>query len=151
MTAGCGGFVDITAHAKKIVFSGLFRAGGLDLAVGDGRLEIRRDGRFPKFVPAVEHVTFSGRRARATGQEIVFVTERCVLKLLPAGLTVTEIAPGVDLERDVLQQAAIPLAVAPALATMDARLFTDAPMRLELSRRPSRIAAFRERRKPRFE
>ena len=141
VTAGCGGFVDITAHAKKIVFSGFFRAGGLDLAVGDGRLAIRRDGRFPKFVPAVEHVTFSGRRARATGQEIVYVTERCVLKLLPAGLTVTEIAPGVDLERDVLRQAAIPLAVAADLATMDERLFTAAPMGLALPARPSRIAA----------
>jgi acyl CoA:acetate/3-ketoacid CoA transferase len=140
VTAGCGGFVDITAHARKIVFSGFFRAGGLDLDIGDGRLAIRREGRFPKFVSAVEHVTFSGRRARATGQEVIFVTERCVLKLLPHGLTVTEIAPGVELQRDVLAQAAIPLAVAADLALMDARLFTDAPMELALPQRPPRIA-----------
>jgi acyl CoA:acetate/3-ketoacid CoA transferase len=141
VTAGCGGFVDITAHARKIVFSGFFRAGGLELDIGGGRLAIRREGRFPKFVPAVEHVTFSGRRARATGQDVTFVTERCVLKLLPQGLTVTEVAPGVDLARDVLAQAAIPLAVAADVAPMDARLFTDAPMGLALAARPSRLAA----------
>jgi acyl CoA:acetate/3-ketoacid CoA transferase len=141
VTAGCGGFVDITAHARKIVFSGFFRAGGLELDIGGGRLAIRREGRFPKFVPAVEHVTFSGRRARATGQDVTFVTERCVLKLLPQGLTVTEVAPGVDLARDVLAQAAIPLAVAADVAPMDARLFTDAPMGLSLAARPSRLAA----------
>ncbi|MBK7590628.1 MAG: acyl CoA:acetate/3-ketoacid CoA transferase [Betaproteobacteria bacterium] len=140
VTAGCGGFVDITAHARKLVFSGFFRAGGLELDIGGGKLAIRREGRVPKFVPAVEHVTFSGRRARATRQEVVFVTERCVLKLLPQGLTVTEIAPGLDLQRDVLAQAAIPLAVAADLATMDARLFTEAPMQLALPQRPSRIA-----------
>ena len=140
VTAGCGGFVDITAHARRIVFSGFFRAGGLDLDIGGGRLSIRREGRFAKFVPAVEHVTFSGRRARATGQDVTFVTERCVLKLLPQGLTVTEIAPGVDLARDVLAQAAIPLAVAPDVAPMDARLFTAAPMGLALARHASRLA-----------
>ena len=141
VTAGCGGFVDITAHAKKIVYSGFFRAGGLDLAIGNGRLTIRREGRVPKFVPAVEHVSFSGRRARATGQEVLYVTERCVLKLLPEGLAVIEIAPGVDLERDVLRQSAIPLALSPALATMDARLFTEARIGLALPRRASRIDA----------
>lgn len=143
VTAGCGGFVDITAHARKVVFSGFFRAGGLDLEVGGGRLAIKREGRFPKFVPAVEHVTFAG--ARAAGRDILYVTERCVLRLLPAGLTVVEIAPGVDLDNDVLAQAAIPLAVAADLKPMDARLFTDAPMQLQLPSRPSRIAAARQR------
>jgi acyl CoA:acetate/3-ketoacid CoA transferase len=143
VTAGCGGFVDITAHARKIVFSGFFRAGGLELEVGNGRLAIRREGRFPKFVPAVEHVTFAG--SRAAGREIVYVTERCVIRLLSQGLTVVEIAPGVDLQKDVLAQAGIPLAVAPVVATMDSRLFVDAPMALALPRRPSRIEAARER------
>lgn len=145
VTAGCGGFIDITAHARKIVFSGFFRAGGLDLEVGNGRLAIRREGKFPKFVPAVEHVTFAG--ARAGGRDILYVTERCVIRLLPEGLTVVEIAPGVDLEKDVLAQAAIPLRVAADLEPMDARLFTDAPMALRLPERPSRIAAARERAK----
>ncbi len=143
VTAGCGGFVDITAHARKIVFSGFFRAGGLEVGVGDGRLSIRREGRLPKFVPAVEHVTFAG--ARAEGRDILYVTERCVVRLLPQGLTVVEIAPGVDLEADVLAQAAIPLAVAPNLAHMDARLFVDRSMGLRLPVRPSQVATVRER------
>jgi propionate CoA-transferase len=143
VTAGCGGFVDITAHARKVVFSGFFRAGGLDLEIGGGKLAIKREGKFPKFVPAVEHVTFAG--ARAVGREILYVTERCVIRLMPEGLTVVEIAPGIDLEKEVLGQAAIPLRVSPDLKTMDARLFTDAPMELVLPKRASRIDAARER------
>jgi propionate CoA-transferase len=139
VTAGCGGFVDITAHAKKIVFTGFFRAGGLELDIGDGRLSITREGRLAKFVPKVEHVTFSGRRGKATGQDVTYVTERCVIRLQPRGLVVTEIAPGVDLQRDVLAQAAIPLEVADDLMLMDARLFTDRPMQLTLPLRASRI------------
>ncbi|MDQ2079625.1 malonate decarboxylase subunit alpha [Xanthobacteraceae bacterium Astr-EGSB] len=143
VTAGCGGFVDITAHARKLVFSGFFRAGGLDLEVGGGRLAIRREGKFPKFVPAVEHVTFAG--ARAAGRDILYITERCVIRLMPEGLTVVEIAPGIDLDKEVLAQAAIPLKVSPDIKTMDSRLFTDAPMQLCLPVRPSRIVAARER------
>jgi acyl CoA:acetate/3-ketoacid CoA transferase len=139
VTAGCGGFVDITAHAKKIVFTGFFRAGGLALDIGDGRLSIRREGSLAKFVPRVEHVTFSGRRGKATGQDVTYVTERCVMRLQPQGLVVTEIAPGVDLQRDVLAQAAIQLEVADDLKLMDARLFTDRPMQLTLPVRASRI------------
>ena len=133
VTAGCGGFVDITAHARKLVFSGFFRAAGLDLDLAGGRLAIRKDGKFPKFVPAVEHVTFSGRRAREQKQDVTYVTERCVIRLADGGLTVTEIAPGVDLARDVLAQAAIELKVAPDLKTMDARLFRPEPMGLTLA------------------
>jgi propionate CoA-transferase len=141
VTAGCGGFVDITAHAKKIVFTGFFRAGGLELDIGDGRLVVKREGRFAKFVPEVEHVTFSGRRGKATGQDVTYVTERCVIRLTPQGLVVTEVAPGIDVARDVLAQAAIPLAVADDLKLMDARLFTDQPMRLTLPVRASRLVA----------
>jgi propionate CoA-transferase len=143
VTAGCGGFVDITAHARKVVFSGFFRAGGLELEVGGGKLAIKREGKFPKFVPAVEHVTFAG--ARAVGRDILYVTERCVIRLLPQGLTVVEIAPGIDLDKDVLAQAAIALKVAPDLKIMDTRLFTDAPIGLKLPARASRIAVARER------
>ncbi|HLB14543.1 MAG TPA: acyl CoA:acetate/3-ketoacid CoA transferase, partial [Burkholderiales bacterium] len=135
VTAGCGGFVDITAHARKLVFSGFFCAAGLELELRDGRLTIRKDGKFAKFVPRVEHVTFSGRRAREQQQDITYVTERCVIRLLEQGLTVTEVAPGVDLERDVLKGAAIELKVAPDLRTMDARLFRPEPMGLELGPR----------------
>jgi acyl CoA:acetate/3-ketoacid CoA transferase len=144
VTAGCGGFVDITAHARKLVFSGFFRAGGLELELRDGRLAIQRDGSVAKFVPQVEHVTFSGRRAREQRQHVTYVTERCVIRLLERGLTVTEIAPGVDLERDVLGGAAIELKVAPDLKAMDARLFRPEPMGLELGRpRNPRLGASR--------
>lgn len=132
VTAGCGGFIDITAHARKVVFSGYFRAGGLRLTVGDGRLRIDEEGRIAKFVPAVEHVTFSGARAVEQGQDVTYVTERCVIRLVDGRLTVTEVAPGADLERDVLARSGTPLAVSPALRSMDARLFVDRPFGLDL-------------------
>jgi propionate CoA-transferase len=130
-TAGAGGFVDITARAKKIVFSGTFNAGA-KMHLDDGRLVIDVEGKIAKFVPKVDQISFSGKRAQMQGQNITYVTERCVIRLLPGGLTVTEIAPGVDLQRDVLDQAATPLQVSADLALMDARLFEDAPMGLVL-------------------
>jgi propionate CoA-transferase len=130
-TAGAGGFVDITARAKKIVFSGNFNAGA-KMHLDAGRLVIDKEGKIAKFVPKVDQVSFSGKRAQMQGQDITYVTERCVIRLLPQGLTVTEIAPGLDLQRDVLDQATTPLHVARDLAVMDARLFRDAPMGLAL-------------------
>src|SRR6266545_4687796 len=99
VTAGVGGFADITSSARSIVFSGTFTAGGRDIGIEDGRLVIRRDGSIPKFVKHVSAVTFSGRRALDQGQQVRYVTERCVIELKPEGLTVVELAPGVDLER----------------------------------------------------
>ncbi|MDF3904455.1 acyl CoA:acetate/3-ketoacid CoA transferase [Paracoccus sp. AS002] len=130
-TAGAGGFVDITARAKRIVFSGNFNAGA-KMRLEGGGLVIDREGKVAKIVPKVDQVSFSGRRAVAQGQQVIYVTERCVLRLLPEGLTVAEIAPGVDLQRDVLDQAATPLRVADDLREMDAALFRDAPMGLVL-------------------
>jgi acyl CoA:acetate/3-ketoacid CoA transferase len=130
VTAGAGGFIDITARARNLVFSGYFTAGGLELAFGDGELHVVKEGRVRKFVADVEHVTFSGRRAMAQGQHVVYITERCVLRLESEGLTIVEIAPGVDLERDVLAQSDIPLRVSPALRLMDERLFRPEPMNL---------------------
>ena len=131
LTAGCGGFVDITTHARKLVFCGFFTAGA-KLQAGDGRLTIAQEGKSRKLVKSVEHVTFSARMALARGQQVRYVTERCVIDLTPRGLTVREIAPGIDLERDVLAQADFPLAIAPDLKTMDERLFRDAPIGLRL-------------------
>ncbi|MCE4573935.1 acyl CoA:acetate/3-ketoacid CoA transferase [Caballeronia sp. CLC5] len=131
LTAGCGGFVDITAHARRIVFSGFFTAGA-QLEVGGGRLVILKEGRTRKFVRTAEQITFSGRVGRERGQRVTYVTERCVIDLLDDGLTVREIAPGVDLQRDILDQADIELKVAPDLREMDAALFTDAPFGLRL-------------------
>jgi acyl CoA:acetate/3-ketoacid CoA transferase len=131
VTAGAGGFVDITARAKKIVFSGYFTAGA-GLEVDDGKLVVAKEGRVKKMVEAVEQVSFSGPRAVAQGQEIVYVTERCVMRLTAEGVTVTELAPGVDLKRDVLERAEFPLRVADRLATMDAALFHPKPFGLAL-------------------
>ena len=130
-TAGAGGFVDITARAKKIVFSGNFNAGA-KMRIEGGKLVIEKEGRIAKIVPKVDQVSFSGKRARMQGQDITYVTERCVIRLLPEGLTVTEVAPGMDLRRDVLDQAATPLNVSPDLRLMDAALFNDGPMGLRL-------------------
>ncbi|HJS86050.1 MAG TPA: CoA-transferase [Acetobacteraceae bacterium] len=145
LTAGCGGFVDITASARKIVFSGYFTAGGLKVSAGHGLLRIEREGKIAKFVPKVGHVTFSGRSAAARGQDVTYVTERCVLKLREAGLRVVELAPGVDLQRDVLARAGTPLEVAPDLKRMDERLFRPEPFGLELLARAAGSAAPAER------
>jgi len=131
VTAGAGGFVDITARAKKIVFSGYFTAGA-GLEIEGGALRIVKEGKIRKLVNAVEQITFSGPRAVAQGQDIVYVTERCVLLQEREGLTITEIAPGVDLERDVLAQSEFPLRVSPTLKQMDAALFRPAPIGLSL-------------------
>jgi propionate CoA-transferase len=132
VTAGAGGFIDITTAARNLVFSGAFCAGRQDIEVNDGRLSIRDDGKVAKFVPAVEHVTFSGRMASERGQNVTFITERCVIRLLPEGLTVTEIAPGVDLEQNILNRVEIPLRVSPDLRLMDERVFRPEHMGLTL-------------------
>jgi acyl CoA:acetate/3-ketoacid CoA transferase len=131
LTAGCGGFVDITTHAPRLVFCGFFTAGA-KLDVGQGRLTIGQEGKSRKFVNAIEHVTFSGRMGRRRGQRVTYVTERCVIDLTADGLVVREVAPGVDLQRDVLAQAELPLRVAPELKTMDGHLFHEAPLGLRL-------------------
>ena len=131
LTAGCGGFVDITAHARNIVFSGFFTAGA-KLSVGDGALTIQKEGKTRKFVKDIEHITFSGVVGRQRQQKVTYVTERCVLVLEQDDLLVTEIAPGIDLQRDILDQSDLPLKVSPSLKTMDPAIFTDAPMGLSL-------------------
>ena len=111
LTAGCGGFVDITAHARRIVFSGFFTAGA-KLEVGGGRLTIVKEGKTRKFVKAAEHITFSGRMARSAAARDL---RHRALRDRPARtmrLVVHEIAPGIDLQRDVLDQAEMPLRVA---------------------------------------
>ncbi|WP_018236047.1 acyl CoA:acetate/3-ketoacid CoA transferase [Ensifer sp. BR816] len=140
VTAGAGGFVDITARAKKIVFSGMFNAGA-KLGVVDGRLVIEREGKLKKLVNQVEHVTFSGRRAIEQGQDITYVTERCVMKLTAQGVVLTEIAPGVDLETHILDQSEFPLVVSDRLKVMEAALFHEAPLGLKLPAKPRREIA----------
>src|SRR5580698_8316476 len=138
VTAGAGGFVDITARARKIVFSGYFTAGA-KLEVNDGALRIPKEGKVKKLVQSVEQISFSGPRAVDQGQDIVYVTERCVMLLEKGGVTITELAPGVDLERDVLAQAEFPLRVANDIRKMDPVLFHAALINLQL--RPAKEMA----------
>lgn len=99
---GCGGFVNITRSTKRLVFCGSFTAGGLKLNIGDGELRIETEGRNRKFIQQVEQITFNGHDAALRGQQVIFVTERAVFHLRPEGIELTEIAPGIDLDKDVL-------------------------------------------------
>jgi len=126
---GCGGFIDITQNAKKVVFMGTFSSGGLEVAIDEGRVKIVKEGRSSKFVERVGQLTFSADMARHNGQEVLFVTERCVFRLEAEGLAVVEVAPGIDLERDVLQRLPFrPLVDGPR--PMDPAVFRAAPMHL---------------------
>ena len=127
LTAGCGGFVDITAGAKKIVFSGWFEAGA-KVELTDQGIRIAAPGKFTKMVEAVEHVTFSGKRARELEQEILYVTERCVIRLTDQGLVATEIMPGIDPARDIVAASGGRVRGAQDAVPLPLSLLADAPM-----------------------
>ena len=127
LTAGCGGFVDITAHARKIVFSGWFEAGAR-IALTDAGIRVESPGKFTKMVQAVEHVTFSGARAREQGQEVLYVTERCVMRLTDRGLVATEVMPGIDPARDIVAASQGRVQVAENAVTLPLSLLAEGPM-----------------------
>jgi propionate CoA-transferase len=129
---GAGGFIDISQNAHRLVFSGTLTGGKLDLRIEDGRLVIHKDGEFRKFVRRVGQISFNGQLARERGQDVVYVSERAVFRLETDGLVLTEIAPGADLERDILQKMEFSPRVAADLKLMDARIFGDGRMGLEL-------------------
>ena len=128
--AGCGGFINITQTARRVVFCGTFTAGGLQVRAEDGRLEIVQEGKLKKLVPHVEQVTFSGSYAQERGTEVWYVTERAVFRLCDGKLILTEIAPGVDLQTQVLDQAGFELTVSDDLQTMPVEVFRSEPMGL---------------------
>ena len=132
VTAGVGGFADITSSAPEIAFIGSFTAGRREIDFGEGGLTIRSDGPFTKLVGEVAAVTFSGPEALSRGQKVKYITERCVMELTEDGLVITEIAPGVDLQTDVLDRAAFHLIVSPELRLMDGDLFASELMSLTL-------------------
>ena len=121
--AGCGGFIDITQTAKKVVYCGTFTAKGLKISCRDGKLVIDREGTIKKFIKNVQQITFSGAYAMEKGQSVLYVTERAVFKLTTNGMVLTEIAPGIDLEKDVLSQMAFKPIISEDLTLMDASLF----------------------------
>jgi propionate CoA-transferase len=133
VTAGVGGFADITSSAPEIAFIGSFTAGRRDISLEGNRLDIRSDGA-TKFVNDVASVTFSGAQALKRGQRVRYITERCVLELTPSGLLLTEIAPGVDLQRDVLAHAEFDIAVSADLRVMSDTLFEPEKIGLVLPR-----------------
>ena len=128
--AGCGGFINITQTAKTVVFCGTFTAGGLEVEVGEGKLTIVREGKHRKFIEAVEHVTFSGRYAAEKGQQVLYVTERAVFELREGRLLLTEVAPGIDIEEQILGQMDFRPEVSGELGEMDARVFGEGLMGL---------------------
>lgn len=123
--AGCGGFINITQNAKKVVYCGTFTAGGLQIKVTAGKLVIEQEGKFKKFLEMVEQITFSGEYAAQIGQPVIYITERAVFKLAKDGLILTEIAPGVDLEKDILRQMDFQPIIAEDLQEMDYKIFSD--------------------------
>lgn len=120
---GCGGFINIAQNAKKVVYCGTFTAGGLKVAIEDGKLVIKQEGRGRKYVNKVEQVTFSGPYAKQTKQPVLFITERAVFELIDGFVTLTEIAPGVSLEKDVLAQMDFTPRISPNLKLMPAEIF----------------------------
>jgi propionate CoA-transferase len=126
--AGAGGFINISQRARTLVFVGTFSAGKCRYEVADGRLHIHEEGHTTKFVREVEHRTYSGPHAAGKGQPVLYVTERCVLRLRPDGLELIEIAPGLDLERDILARMDFMPIIERPPRLMDARIFRPEPM-----------------------
>jgi len=128
---GPGGFINISQNAKRIVYMGTFTAGGLKVAVTDGKLKIEQEGRERKFLKQVEQITFSGKYAVQRRQPVLYVTERCVFSLTKDGMELTEIAPGVDLERDILSKMDFKPVMKTPPKLMDARIFRTESMNLK--------------------
>ena len=135
--AGAGGFINISQSAKSVVFVGTFTVGNMIVAFSNGQIAIRQEGDTRKFVSDVEHRTFSGTESLRRGQRVLYITERCVFQLVPdpenggSALELIEIAPGIDLQQDVLAHMDFAPRVANPLKMMDARLFQDEPMQLQ--------------------
>jgi propionate CoA-transferase len=127
---GCGGFIDISQNAKQVIFLATFTAVGLNVKVQNGKMSILQEGKVKKFIADVEQVTFSGQYASEKKQRVLYVTERAVFRLTESGLELVEIAPGVDLERDILAQMEFSPVVSETLKTMKPAIFNREKMKL---------------------
>ncbi len=136
--SGAGGFINISQNAHKVIFLGTFTAGGLKVTIEEGQLHIVKEGKIRKFVlGTVEHVTFSGEYAVKRGQQVVYITERCVFSLTADGLELIEIAPGIDLQKDVLDQMDFAPIIKGAPRLMDRRIFVPATMDMTILNLPN--------------
>ncbi|BDR66082.1 acyl CoA:acetate/3-ketoacid CoA transferase [Clostridium tetani] len=129
--AGCGGFINITQNSKKVFFCGTFTAGGLKIEIKDGKLNILQEGKAKKFINQVEQITFSGKYAQKIKQPVMYITERAVFELKDDGVYLTEIAPGVDLQKDILDLMDFKPKMEGEPKLMDSRIFFDKPMGLK--------------------
>jgi propionate CoA-transferase len=123
LLAGCGGFINISQSAKRIVFCSAFTAKGLEMDVVDGELKIVKEGQINKFVRQVDQITFSGKNAKSIGQSVVFVTERAVFMLSEEGIVLKEVAPGIDIERDIVAHMEFAPIIREDPVLMDLRIF----------------------------
>jgi len=127
--AGAGGFINISQNAKSVVFMGTFTANGLEVDIQNGQLDIAREGKTAKFIDQVEQITFSGSYALSQGKQPLYITERCVFRLTEEGLMLIEVAPGIDIEKDILRWMAFkPIIKSPV--EMDKRIFSVMPIGL---------------------
>jgi acyl CoA:acetate/3-ketoacid CoA transferase len=140
---GPGGFIDISQKARTVVFCGTLRGGGLSVDLSDGDLAITHEGRYPKFVEKVDYISFNAARAVARGQRVLYITERAVFTLGADGVELIEIAPGVDLRRDILGQMGFTPLIRTPLDVMQRRLFLPAPAGIQPL--PARRNDIRER------
>lgn len=128
--AGAGGFINISQNASKLVLTGCFTGGGLETAVVDGEMKIVTEGVHRKFIREVEQITFSGELAAETGQPVLYVTERCVFSITSAGLELIEVAPGIDIDKDILAHMDFEPIIR-SVKLMDAAIFKPEPMELK--------------------
>ncbi len=127
--AGAGGFINISQNARKLVFAGTFTVGVLEVEINNGILKIIQEGKTRKFIKNVEQITFNGKMAAIREKPVYYVTERCVFKLRFNGLELTEVAPGIDIEKDILPHMDfMPIINRPR--TMDRAIFFEEPMQL---------------------
>lgn len=131
--AGAGGFINISQNAKTVVFVGTFTTGDLEVSIENGNLRIVKEGKSKKFVRnEVEHVTFSGKYSTKRGQKAIYITERCVFSLTDDGMVLTEIAPGIDLQKDILNQMGFEPIIKEPVGIMDSRIFAHKVINLQL-------------------
>lgn len=129
--AGCGGFINITQNAKKVIFCGTFTAGGLDISIREGEIIINKEGKYKKFIKQVEQITFSGEYAMEKGQPVLYVTERAVFRLDKGKIILIEIAPGIDIKKHIIPLMDFEPAVSSDMKIMDRKIFLEAVMNLQ--------------------